>query len=374
MSFLTIHGKWATIQTRRAQQEGETMDVRTYLGKVYVIDSNEAVIRNENGGALRYKVGEVLPPGAHVGDVKMIPLHTEINVTDVKALSRTEVMLFARPAGDSAGAFGWTKAMNVRGSFLGEVTGFSPSRFEMEPDGNNKTCFDPIALIRGGPPDFDPVGGKIPQGSFVVVTETSNDKQNVKVSNLQIVNGDMVVGEEIGWTRLSNLADGCSSDQFLTPQWFDKKGPNACWRDGHPLFPKVMVNIIGVNIEMEQVTFESLAPYLKMVKAARDEANLAILINSAFRTFERQADLFKHGPHLAARPGFSNHQHGQAFDLNTGDDALEGGDPLYEWLKKNAPKHGFIRTVNREPWHWEYLPREAAQMAPGQFKLPPDIT
>lgn len=353
------------------------MNIRTYLGKVYVIQSNEAVIRNENGVALKYQAGDVLPPGAHVGDQKVIPRNTEINVTDVKALDRKNVMVFARPAGNSADAFGWTKAMNLAGGLLGEVVGFSPSKFEMEPEGNNKTCFDPNALIRSGPPNFDPSGGTIPQGSFVVVTETSDDKKNVKVRELKIINGDMVVGEEIGWTRSANLADGCSSDSFLTAEWLDKKGPNACWAHGQYLFPKVLVNIIGNEVEMEQITFDSLAPYLKMVKAAKDQANLTILINSAFRTFQRQADLFElshHGGNRAAQPGASNHQHGQAFDLNTEHNVFNGSDKIYEWLRKNAPAHGFIRTVNNESWHWEYRPREAAQMGPGQFKLPPSIT
>ena len=349
------------------------MDIRTYLGKVYVIHNNEAVIRDENGVALRYKAGEVLPPGAQVGDVKKIPNNTKINVTDVKALTRQKVMIFARPAGDSAGAFGWTRAMNIAGGFLGEVVGFSPSKFEMEPQGFNKTCFDPQAFIRGGPPNFASTGAKIPQGTFVVVAETSDDKEFVKVSKIEIVNGDMVIGAEIGWTKSSNLADGCSSDSFLTAEWFAEKGPNGCWAHGSYLFPKVMVNIIGVDIEWEQTTFENFAPYQKMVKAARDEANLMILINSAFRTFQRQKELFEGGRNPAAPPGASNHQHGQAFDLNTGNGALAGNDPIYEWLKRNAPKHGFIRTVTREPWHWEYIPDKAAQMGPGEFKFPSHI-
>jgi len=353
------------------------MNIRTYLGKVYVVQSDEAIIRDENGVALKYKAGDVLPPGAHVGDTKMIPQNAKINVTDVKALSRKDVMIFARPAGDSAGAFGWTRARNLAGSFLGEVTGFAPSKFEMEPDGKNKTCFDPNAVIRTGPPNFAPAGGTIPQGTFLVVTDTSDDKMNVKVSKLDLVNGDIVVGNEIGWTRAANLADGCSSTEFLTAQWLDKKGPNGCWAHGEFLGPKVLVNIIGNDIEMEQITFDSLAPYLKMVKAAKDEDDLAILINSAFRTFQRQAELFElshHGGNNAAPPGSSNHQHGQAFDLNTGHNVFDGSDKVYEWLKKNGPKHGFIRTVNKESWHWEYRPREAAQMGPGQFKLPPTIT
>jgi LAS superfamily LD-carboxypeptidase LdcB len=127
---------------------------------------------------------------------------------------------------------------------------------------------------------------------------------------------------------------------------------------------------------MEQVTVASLAPYLKLVKAAHDEEDLTILINSAFRTFQRQVELFhdaQHGGPSAAEPGRSHHQHGQAFDLNTGDGALEGHSRIYEWLKKNGPKHGFIRTVKGEPWHWEYRPDKAAQMGPGEFKFPPDI-
>jgi hypothetical protein len=29
-------------------------------------------------------------------------------------------------------------------------------------------------------------------------------------------------------------------------------------------------------------------------------------------------------------------------------------------LTKNAPHHGFIRTVNKELWHWEYDKAKAA--------------
>ena len=351
------------------------MNVRSYLGKVFIIESDESVIRDENLAPLKYKAGDEIPPGSHVGDTKMIPQGTEINVTDVKAPTRQNVFVFARPANNSAGSFGWTRAKNLAGGFLGEVTGFAPARFEKEPEGNNKTCVDAQAFIRSGPPDFASTGNLIPQRSFVIVTETSGDKKNVKVSKLEIVNGEMVVGDEIGWTRVANLQDGCS-DQFFTDEFEDEKGPNACWKSGGFIGAKVLVNIIGVDIEMEQVTFDSLAAYLELARAAADEDNLTLLINSAFRTFQRQAELFDlshHGGHTAAAPGTSNHQHGQAFDLNTGDNALNGNDPLYEWLKKNGPKHGFIRTVNNEPWHWEYRPADAAQMGPGKFKLPPGI-
>jgi hypothetical protein len=349
------------------------MDIRTYPGKVFTVETDKCVIRDENFNALKYQAGDDIPPGKQVGDLKMIPQGTEINVTEVKASDRKNIFVFARPAGDGGASFGWTKLNNLAGGMLGEVTGFSPASFEREPEGNNKTCFDPNAVIRGGPPTFAPSGGKIPQGSFVMVTERSADGKNVKVSKLEIVDGEMVVGDEIGWTRLANLADGCSSTSFSTPEWFNQKGPNGCWEHGSFLFPKVLVNIIGNEIEMEQITFETLAPYLKMAQAAKDEANLMILINSAFRTFQRQADLFEqshHGGNKAAPAGASNHQHGQAFDLNTLHNKTDGSDPIYEWLKRNAPRHGFVRAVSNESWHWEYRPAIAAKLPPGEFMMP----
>ncbi|HXQ35443.1 MAG TPA: M15 family metallopeptidase, partial [Anaerolineales bacterium] len=73
----------------------------------------------------------------------------------------------------------------------------------------------------------------------------------------------------------------------------------------------------------------------------------------------------------AAKPGHSNHQHGQAFDLNTRHNVFDGSDKVYEWLKANAPRHGFVRAVSNESWHWEYRPADAADLAAaGQFKLP----
>jgi hypothetical protein len=105
-----------------------------------------------------------------------------------------------------------------------------------------------------------------------------------------------------------------------------------------------------------------------------EQSNIEISINSAFRTFQRQAELFHlfeiHQGNLAARPGASNHQHGQAFDLNTRHNVLDGTDKVYEWLKRNAPSHGFVRAVSKESWHWEYRPLEAAQLGPGKFMLP----
>ena len=261
--------------------------------------------------------------------------------------------------------------MNLEGGFKNETAGLAPEKWDLEPLGHNKTCIDANALLREGSPHFTSLGTTIPIKSYVAVTETSGDF--ARVSKLKIVQNEMQIGEDIGWTKASNLVDGCS-DLYFSDDWTSEKGPNACWRRGQYLGPRLLVNIVGFGGEMEQITLDSLDPYLKL-KDAAEEDNIQLSINSAFRTFQRQAQLrhlFEIGQGNRAAPaGHSNHQHGQAFDLNTGHNIFNGTDKVYEWLKKNAPKHGFVRAVSGESWHWEYRPVEAAQLAAaGKFKLP----
>ena len=55
-----------------------------------------------------------------------------------------------------------------------------------------------------------------------------------------------------------------------------------------------------------------------------------------------------------AAPGFSKHQNGIAMDVNSHSRTSKTG--IYNWLVNNAYKHGFIRTVSSEEWHFEYRP------------------
>lgn len=86
------------------------------------------------------------------------------------------------------------------------------------------------------------------------------------------------------------------------------------------------------------------------VAAARDGVRL--LVVSGFRTQEQQRELYRLfrrglGP-LASKPGHSNHQSGHAVDL---DMSLPG---VKLWMKRNARRFGFRRTVPSERWHWEH--------------------
>ena len=106
-----------------------------------------------------------------------------------------------------------------------------------------------------------------------------------------------------------------------------------------------------VRIDGNAVAKKSAGPFLAM-RAAAQRAGVYIRVVSGFRTMAEQQSLWRqYGPPRAAQPGYSPHQNGVAFDLNT---AGFGGS-VYNWLTRNAWRYGFKRTVSFEPWHWEYM-------------------
>jgi len=114
------------------------------------------------------------------------------------------------------------------------------------------------------------------------------------------------------------------------------------------------------------MTTSTACAFDKMAVAAK-QAGVSIKISSGFRTIARQEYFWNcyqtkscNNGNLAARPGTSNHGKGIALDLNTdcggqtGAKPSCGGSAVYQWLYNNAHTFGFTRTVQSEPWHWEF--------------------
>ena len=103
------------------------------------------------------------------------------------------------------------------------------------------------------------------------------------------------------------------------------------------------------NSEAEQHT----AIAFRAMARAAEKAGLDLRIRSGFRSHAKQKQLYKDyfrgRGHLAARPGYSNHESGRALDIYITDYRV------LEWLEKHAAEYGFHRTVPGEAWHWEYL-------------------
>ncbi len=113
---------------------------------------------------------------------------------------------------------------------------------------------------------------------------------------------------------------------------------------------KTTINLVHVSgVELEEKTARA---FREMAKAARKKG-IKLAIRSGFRSHDKQKELYKRfrrgWGHMAARPGFSNHQNGKAVDIDIDD------YDVYEWLRGNANKFGFKKTVKREAWHWEYI-------------------
>lgn len=118
------------------------------------------------------------------------------------------------------------------------------------------------------------------------------------------------------------------------------------YHNGRPFKLKV------VDIGWAEVEVKTARAFEKLRGAAANDG-IELVIWSGFRTYERQAELYKRWRagegNLAAKPGYSNHQSGRALDLMVDD------EQVYNWLVKNARRYGFMRTVKGEPWHWEYV-------------------
>lgn len=342
------------------------MDVTNYRDKTFVVADPNAWLRADDLSPLVYAEGEPRPPGAAAGSVKKVPRGTSLKVTDTRLGDGNRIYVAVQPA-DAALPGGWTAAWNLEGSFQNEVLSYTPDGWEIEPtDLSAFTVVDPQALVRVGAPGFAPTGKTIPHKRYVQVLERTDDGRHVRVAAATVTEGVLAAGEEIGWTAASNLLPGCSKAYFGWP-WQDQRGAFGCWERGRFIGAQVAVDFAGVDKNTpytvrERLTLASLLPYLRLVHAAQDDG-VAIRLNSGFRTYGEQAILrarYEAGiGALAARPGSSHHQNGRAVDLNSWD--FSG--TVYTWLKDNAPRLGFIRTVSNEPWHWEYLPKEAALLA-----------
>jgi hypothetical protein len=230
------------------------------------------------------------------------------------------------------------------------------------------------------PADQLPAGEQV--GNFKRVPKGTT----VKIDKIKIVpmgsSGSIVFAHvlstdgtvEDGWTSARNFEGEFINETLgLVPPapGASKFGPNAAWKAGAYDRQLTLVAIVDARHEIEHIADDTLDAYLDLVRAAAND-DVLIAINSGFRSYQAQKYLYEgyinHRPgfNKAAKPGRSNHQSGIAFDIAV---AGASGNPVYDWLKKDAPARGFVRTVNGEPWHWEYdVAKAAAAVAAHTYK------
>lgn len=122
------------------------------------------------------------------------------------------------------------------------------------------------------------------------------------------------------------------------------------YRDGKVAGVALLRRVDGVPLTLRAAS---------VFTAMRDTAaadGVVLKLNSGFRTMSEQVALYAKYllgvGNLAAKPGYSNHQGGIAYDIEVKNST---SSPEYRWLAANADKFGIHRTVASEPWHWELV-------------------
>ena len=96
----------------------------------------------------------------------------------------------------------------------------------------------------------------------------------------------------------------------------------------------------------------------KQAVAAARADGVELRLTDSYRSYDQQLSLaadkgLSSDGGLAAAPGTSSHGWGLAVDVDVNNAAARN------WLQTNGHWFGFVETVRREPWHWEYRPSQA---------------
>ena len=132
-----------------------------------------------------------------------------------------------------------------------------------------------------------------------------------------------------------------------------------------------------------QELFDNATEAFNNMQKDAQKDGISLNIVSRYRSYDVQDYLYKcyreknsDVDTFSAKPGYSEHQTGLAFDINgenpeTSSNYKFEGTKQYKWLRKNAYKYGFILRYPKdkkditgykfEPWHYRYVGKEIAQ-------------
>lgn len=140
--------------------------------------------------------------------------------------------------------------------------------------------------------------------------------------------------------------------------------------------PGDLVAVYGATLSAKAI--ES----FKKLYAAAIAANRPFYVTSSYRSYVKQVATYNRwvstsgqvtADTYSARPGYSEHQTGLAFDVAASGCTLNcfGTTPQYQWLQKHAADYGFIQRYHAghelvtgykaEEWHYRYVGVEVAK-------------
>lgn len=118
---------------------------------------------------------------------------------------------------------------------------------------------------------------------------------------------------------------------------------------------------------------------IQMFESAKIDG-FEMVVNSAYRSYSDQVEIAEfyrkwygdnYVNNYVAKPGFSEHQTGLAFDIGSTSENVFANSKEYKWMQENAYKYGFVMRFYKkaetitgfrsEPWHYRYVGKEIAK-------------
>lgn len=144
--------------------------------------------------------------------------------------------------------------------------------------------------------------------------------------------------------------------------------------------PSDLVNVGGINNGF--YLSAKAAPSFNSMMDAAASAGFSMKLTSSYRSYSDQVSTYAYWVNqsgvagadtYSARPGYSEHQTGLAFDIESGGCALNcfGTTAAYGWMQAHAAEYGFIQRYyagqesvtgyEAEEWHYRYVGTTVAQ-------------
>ena len=152
------------------------------------------------------------------------------------------------------------------------------------------------------------------------------------------------------------------------------------------------ININLVKFQEKEVADIIYNDLVDMYNAALKD-NITLKINNAYRSKQEQTQIFEDKMQAYENegyseenayqqtsltvqiPGYSEHETGLAIDFSN-EGHYDENEQMWEWLKNNAYKYGFIlrypkdkyeiTKIDYEPWHYRYVGKKAAKEITGK--------
>ena len=153
-------------------------------------------------------------------------------------------------------------------------------------------------------------------------------------------------------------ATGVGTTRTLTPATVKTTGsygrldpPAQLAAYGNGRIPQAALTSIGTG---NHKLYAPAATAWKTMVADAAADGVQIGLTDSYRSYDEQVELagrkglYSQGG-WAATPGTSNHGWGMAVDVDVDDQGQQ-------WLRDNGWRYGWVESVPREPWHWEYRP------------------